>query len=238
MSVGPKRSNNDKVGKLCIVYDIIVNPKVINDVNEDKIGTYRDFVCQLALQSLEQKYKITLDHRYKLPKLKYFGNVNDIPSQNIQDRSKVPIIEEIDDNQATIIKKSEAAKKAEQEKAKALAVAKALAILENEIDLVYTMSWLVFQDNLRESKVDEDIFVEEIPLQDIPIANTYTEPMTIPDLKYSKISLNISLDSVPESSDGTNVAISPYKIQVGEEINSIHLYTIYLHAFIINVSSY
>jgi hypothetical protein len=230
MSVGPLRKHNDKSGKACNVYDIIVNPKVIDDVNEDKVGTYRDFVCQLAIQSLEQKYKITLDHRYKLPKLKYFGDINNIPSQNIQDRSKVPTIEEINDDHATISKKSEAAKRAELDKAKALADAKALAILENEIDLHYTMSWLIFQnkktneqDVVENEMKEEDILLEEVPLQDIPPANTYIEPMMIPHLKYNKISLNINLDTLPDVDNNlTNTAaISPYKMQVKININFI-----------------
>ena len=73
LSVGPRRFDKDKSSVQCHVYDVIVNPTVIADVVEDITGKKRDFLCQLALQGLEQKYKEQLDKRYKLPKLKYLG---------------------------------------------------------------------------------------------------------------------------------------------------------------------
>ena len=73
MSVGPARKSNDKEGKECTVYDIIVNPDVIEEANTHITGKYKDFVCQLSMQSLEQKYKENISHQYKLPKLKYLG---------------------------------------------------------------------------------------------------------------------------------------------------------------------
>jgi hypothetical protein len=84
MSVGSGRPCTDKAGELCTVYDIIVSPLVLAQTKEDATGKYRDFVCQLAIQSTEGKHKTPLDYRYKLPKgLKYIG---EIQSQMIQDR--------------------------------------------------------------------------------------------------------------------------------------------------------
>lgn len=92
LSVGPARMGTDKNDKPCIIYDIIVNAQVLDDVKEDISGKHRDFICQLCIQSVEQKYKMSLDKKYKLPKLKYMG---DIVSQHIQDRKNMPKIEEV-----------------------------------------------------------------------------------------------------------------------------------------------
>jgi hypothetical protein len=95
ISVGTGREETDKSGIPCLVYDLIVNPEVIQEVDEDKTGKYRDFICQLGLQSLEQKYQQPLEKKYKLPKLKYFGDLENIPKQVIQDRKSAPKIEEV-----------------------------------------------------------------------------------------------------------------------------------------------
>lgn len=93
LSVGPRRSDKDKSGAHCHVYDVIVNPQVIKDITEDITGKKRDFLCQLSIQGLEQKYKEQLDKRYKLPKLKYLGTK--VATQYIQDRKNQPVIEEL-----------------------------------------------------------------------------------------------------------------------------------------------
>lgn len=93
MSVGPAMEDIDKKGVPCIIYDIIVNPIVITESTADKTGKYRDFICQLGMQYLEQKYSNELDRRYKLPKLQYMGEK--IASQFIQDRKNIPKIEEV-----------------------------------------------------------------------------------------------------------------------------------------------
>ncbi len=48
---------------------------MIQEAIEDKTGKYRDFICQLGIQCIENKYKDSLDTRYKLPKLKFVGVV-------------------------------------------------------------------------------------------------------------------------------------------------------------------
>ena len=92
LSVGPARAGRDKNDKQCVIYDIIVNAQVLDDVKEDISGKHRDFICQLCIQSVEQKYKMVLDNKFKLPKLKYMG---DIVPQHIQDRKNMPKIEEV-----------------------------------------------------------------------------------------------------------------------------------------------
>jgi hypothetical protein len=92
LSVGPPRTGKDKGGADCKIYDVIVNPQVTEDVIADATGRHRDFICQLAIQSVEQKYKLSLDKRYKLPKIRYLG---EITPQLIQDRKSTPKIEEV-----------------------------------------------------------------------------------------------------------------------------------------------
>lgn len=66
---------------------------VLQDCIEDATGAFRDFVCHLAIQYIEQKYKLALDSKYKLPKMTYKGDK--VEDQYIQDRSQVPVIEEV-----------------------------------------------------------------------------------------------------------------------------------------------
>ena len=89
------RPGQDKSKNECLIVDIIVSPTVTTEANEDSTGKYRDFVCNLGIQCIENKYKDMgeLDRKYKLPKLKYMGGK--IEAQYIQDRSKMPKIEEV-----------------------------------------------------------------------------------------------------------------------------------------------
>eukprot|EP01039_Chlorochromonas_danica_P010182 gene10182-11266_t len=92
MSVGPMRVENDKKGAPSSVYDVIVHPSVVADCLADP-NRHRDFVCQLCIQSIEQKYGGSYDRRYKVPKLSYMGS--NVASQVVQDRSKQPSIQEV-----------------------------------------------------------------------------------------------------------------------------------------------
>merc|ERR1711991_944694 len=114
MSVGPPKTDKDKSGKPCLVFDMIVNPAVVKDSKEDKTGGFRHFLCEIAIQRIENKYKTKLDRRYKLPRMKYKGKPT---SQRIRKETK-PAIEVIDPEQAAadaakkrIKKQKEAARK-------------------------------------------------------------------------------------------------------------------------------
>lgn len=74
LSLGPAAEDVDKAGAVAVVYDCIVNTKVIDDADADATGQFRNFICELALNYVEQKFKQPLNHRYKLPKLKYKGD--------------------------------------------------------------------------------------------------------------------------------------------------------------------
>ncbi|CAM9487690.1 unnamed protein product [Chrysoparadoxa australica] len=92
VSLGPPRATNDKAGNESTVYDVLVNPEVLAEASGDKTGVYRDFLCQLALSHVMQKYKCTLDERYKLPKIKYMG---ELANQMVRDTSADPQIQEL-----------------------------------------------------------------------------------------------------------------------------------------------
>ena len=70
-----------------------MNPNVISDcLNDDSSGTFRNFVCELVLQSVSQKYNMVLNPRYKVPKLTYRGI---LPPPQHRIRKKSPVIEEV-----------------------------------------------------------------------------------------------------------------------------------------------
>ena len=49
----------------------VVNPGVIENCSSDASGGTRAFLCNLAIEYVEQKYGCVLDRKYKLPRLKY-----------------------------------------------------------------------------------------------------------------------------------------------------------------------
>ncbi|CAM9469615.1 unnamed protein product [Ectocarpus fasciculatus] len=96
MSVGPPSVDKDNAGLECIVYDVIINPKTIEECGADKTGGQRDWVCHLAMQSVMSKHDCRLDPKYKLPKLTFKGNKEDGPAkQRIRDDSARPQISEL-----------------------------------------------------------------------------------------------------------------------------------------------
>lgn len=86
ISVGPLRVCHDKAGVESIAVDCIVNPTILDKINDDKSGSYRDFVCQMVIQYVEMKNKDLgqLTRKYKLPKLKYHAYVDNISGSVVQ----------------------------------------------------------------------------------------------------------------------------------------------------------
>jgi len=74
LSVGLSRCCPDKRGKESIAVDVVVNPNLRGRIATDSY--YRHFICGLLIECVEQKYKIKLDRKYKLPRVEYFGFVN------------------------------------------------------------------------------------------------------------------------------------------------------------------
>ena len=93
LSIGEPHEESDKKGDRCVAYDVAINPDVIKDCREDQTGTFRNFLCELAMEYVEKKYQTKLDRRYKLPKLQYRGTLP--PKQHYVRKEKAPKIEQV-----------------------------------------------------------------------------------------------------------------------------------------------
>jgi len=196
MSVGVGRRGADKSGVACMIYDIVVNPVVVEESETDRSGKYRDFVCQLGMQCVEQKYGLVLDRRYKLPKLKYMGEPE---PQLIVDRSQGPIIEEVAKGSATAKKLAAAKLAKEQEEAKAAAAARA----KLEKDLPYSAYYAVHG-------TADDAANEEISL----LQSEYKEPTAVPAAQFNSIVFRAEIEAY--GADHTKMAVkaSPFLLFV------------------------
>ena len=217
LSVGPEHFEKDHSGVECLVYDIIVNPKVIQDSQLDLTGQYRDFLCHLSIQSLEQKYPVlgSLDRQYKLPKLKYMGGT--VLSQHVRDKKCTPTIQEVSESKVPNVpkKKSPSVELRPEHK-------------ECELDLPFRLYWIKCQNSENsstEEKTDNsiscsrpkvDVEVEsKIPVEFSRNGNgtEYTEPLTIPEKDIRRLSLIMKLSGIIDVTK-IDVKISPFKFQV------------------------
>jgi len=72
LSVGTPVEDFDKKLELCVTYDLIAAPSVLQECADSL--QMRDSVVQLCIAAVAQKYKIELDSRYKVPKMRYKGS--------------------------------------------------------------------------------------------------------------------------------------------------------------------
>lgn len=201
LSVGPMRKGVDKSDVPCCIYDIIVNPKVLEDIKTDETGRHKDFICQLALQSLRQKYNENLDTRYKLPKgLRYTHGLaeEEVAIQYIQDRKGQPKIEEVASSSSTAksgkgsgtggVRRGQEDTDGSREEA---APDRALS---------YSLEWC-----------DDEGDVAPVVLPD----TSYVEPTVVPETGVHFIRFRANIESLrtPSASD-ISVNISAYKLQV------------------------
>jgi hypothetical protein len=93
LSLGAPHEVLDKSGTKSIAFDVAVNTQVVDDCERDPTGAFRNFVCELAIEYIAQKYKVQLDPRYKLPKLTYRGTLP--PPKHYIRKEQKPIIEEM-----------------------------------------------------------------------------------------------------------------------------------------------
>lgn len=81
MSMGELRPCFDKLGNAAIAADCIMNPQVVKDMQTD--GNHFHFVVDLVIQCANRKFRkpcfggLALDKRYKVPKMKYAGYVDE-----------------------------------------------------------------------------------------------------------------------------------------------------------------
>jgi len=87
LSVGTPVEDFDKKGEPCVTYDLVANPAVVEECQQTP--AFRDTVVQLCLGAVAQKYKVELDARYKLPKLKYKGTTVQIQRLRIKKQSQI-----------------------------------------------------------------------------------------------------------------------------------------------------
>ncbi|KAE8912376.1 hypothetical protein PF005_g5657 [Phytophthora fragariae] len=117
LSLGAPHEVKDKKGESSLAFDVAVNTKVVEDCQADKTGAFRNFVCELAIEYIDQKYKVKLDDRYKLPRLTYRGELP--PPKHYIRKTQAPIIQEIAANNSAASKKARSAKPAAQKSTKA-----------------------------------------------------------------------------------------------------------------------
>jgi len=89
-SMGELRPTFDKGGNAAFAADCILNPEVIRRMNTDP--NHFHFVCDLVIQCASRKFGATLDRRFKTPRMKYAGYVDEL--------SSLPIMPETDGGSA------------------------------------------------------------------------------------------------------------------------------------------
>ncbi|CAE7404655.1 pih1d1 [Symbiodinium pilosum] len=93
LSIGVAVEDFDKKGEPCVTYDVVANPKVVEECSAEP--AFREQVVQLCLAAVSQKYKLQLDQRFKLPKIKYKGTT--VQLQRIR-KKKESQIQEMPEN--------------------------------------------------------------------------------------------------------------------------------------------
>ncbi|KAI9342191.1 pre-RNA processing PIH1/Nop17-domain-containing protein [Zopfochytrium polystomum] len=71
LSLSGPRSDRDKEGRVCLVFEACVNDAPARLADED--DDYRFFLQQLCLEFLEEKHGVELDRNYTTPKMKAKG---------------------------------------------------------------------------------------------------------------------------------------------------------------------
>jgi len=90
MSLGEPHAELDKSGKGCTVYDVVISQGFMKKIKEKEI--FMSFFMTVALEGLEDKYKINLSRDCKLLKNKKF--MGTLPEHNVRTKSK-PQIQEV-----------------------------------------------------------------------------------------------------------------------------------------------
>ncbi|CAI2367262.1 unnamed protein product [Moneuplotes crassus] len=91
LSLGEIREDFDKKGDPCRVVDVIWNPEAAKKAMKEPL--YKQGLVELAFEYIKQKYELTLDLKYTVPKLKYKGKT--VQFQRVRAK-KDPKIEQLD----------------------------------------------------------------------------------------------------------------------------------------------
>ena len=90
-SMGELRPTFDKSGNSAFAADCILNPEVVRRMNTD--SSHFQFVCDLVIQCASRKFGAMLDRRFKTPRMKYAGYIDELTS--------LPIMPEVDGSSST-----------------------------------------------------------------------------------------------------------------------------------------
>lgn len=229
MSVGIGRADADKKGQACTVYDIVVHHSVLKDCTEDMTGKYREFICQLGIQSIEQKYSIQLDKRYKIPKLSYMGE--EIPAQYIKDKKSMPTIQEVKTSSSS---SSTAAGKKSAASGKSSGSQQTAAVPVADQDLDVSAHWCALDTRVQSSQplaTDQDrmqallaycqtaeaSFASDERIQKEQYAlslKDYVEPIQPHPLGMTALLVTADIQAYELLPASIQISISPYKVVI------------------------
>jgi hypothetical protein len=92
LSLSEQRNDFDKHGQECTVFDCVFSDKVIDEAT--KFRPMKVFVIECAMGWIQHKCKVQLDQKFKLPKLKYKGDM--IHEHRVRKQQK-PLVTEVPD---------------------------------------------------------------------------------------------------------------------------------------------
>lgn len=87
LSLGTPVEDFDKKNEPCVTYDLVANPETVTECG--KTPQFRESVVNLCLAAVGQKFKVELDQKYKLPKMKYKGNAVQLQRIRMKNASKI-----------------------------------------------------------------------------------------------------------------------------------------------------
>ncbi|KAG1670198.1 hypothetical protein FOA52_014974 [Chlamydomonas sp. UWO 241] len=92
LSAGQPKVDIDKKGERCVTFDCILNTEIVRQASAHR--PLKAFLVELCIAWVAQKSKMALDEKFKLPKMRYKGEV--IEKQNIRVDRK-PLVCEVKD---------------------------------------------------------------------------------------------------------------------------------------------
>ncbi|XP_072128032.1 PIH1 domain-containing protein 1 isoform X1 [Mobula birostris] len=90
MSLGEPHAEVDNSGNGCTAYDIVINSKFYNKIQNNKL--FMEFFITIGFEGLENKYNLELSREWRMLKNRKF--LGSVAEQNIRTKSK-PVIQEL-----------------------------------------------------------------------------------------------------------------------------------------------
>lgn len=75
LSLGAPHEVKDKKGNASLAFDVAVNSEVVHDCIQDKTGSFRNFVCELAIEYIDQKVRQRTFGLYSLTNGAHFWRI-------------------------------------------------------------------------------------------------------------------------------------------------------------------